>query len=499
MKTKLGMGFLILSILVGWAGGMCQVIQDGGFENQATTDLGDPWWIDTADGNPPPGATIVVEKATGEAFEGNNNVKVVTSSTGQWIAIGQDLNVEPNTTYLLTFYLKADNNIYWDGNPEWGKGYMKVVDQNGDALADQTVPHYYDGGDDGQPWTPGEIVFGGENMSFWRDYHYLFHSGSNTQVYLFIGTYVNNVVTWRVDGFKVAKLEPATFVQDGGFESQITSSIEDPYWIDTADGNPPPGSTMEIESGTGWAMEGDKNLKIVATSSGTWIAVGQDFTVEPYTDYVFVFHLKGDSLYWDGNPEWCKGYMKIVDESGNTLADQNVPHYCDRGDGFSPWTPGEVVFGNELMMRYWRDYYYPFNTGSASQVYLFIGSYVNDAATWRVDQLIGYKAVSQTGVGQEEGTTAPTEYCLLQNYPNPFNPSTTIRFDLARAENVTMAITDITGRTVRTLVNGGMGAGSHSVVWNGTDDRGNKVPSGMYFYKLQAGNYTDVKKLTFIQ
>ena len=190
MKPKAIVLLMLFSTLVFMSGGICQVIQDGGFENQGTSSLSDPWWIDTGDGNPPPGSTIIVEQSTGEAYEGNNNVKIVTTSNGQWIAIGQDLTVEANTSYLITFYLKADTTIYWDGNPEWCKGYMKVVDANGDALADQTMPHYYDGGADGQPWTPGELVFGAEDMTFWRDYHYLFNSGSNTEVNLVIGTLI---------------------------------------------------------------------------------------------------------------------------------------------------------------------------------------------------------------------------------------------------------------------------------------------------------------------
>ena len=190
MNSKQIFSLVFFSVLILWGLGFGQdLIQDGGFENQATADLADPWWIESADGLPPTGSTIEVEMGTGEAYEGNNNVKIVTTSVDQWIAIGQDLAVEENCTYLLTFYLKADTTIYWDGNPEWVKGYMKVIDESGDALADQNTPHYYDGGAYGAPWTPGEIVFGGEDMTFWRDYHYLFNSGTNTEVYLKIGTY----------------------------------------------------------------------------------------------------------------------------------------------------------------------------------------------------------------------------------------------------------------------------------------------------------------------
>jgi hypothetical protein len=500
MNSKQIFSLVFFSVLILWGLGFGQdLIQDGGFENQTTTDLAAPWWIDAADGLPPTGSTIEVEIGAVEAYEGNNNVKIVTTVVGQWIAIGQDLAVEENCTYLLTFYLKADKSICWDGNPEWAKGYMKVVDESGDALADMDAPHYYDGGEFGAPWTAGEIVFGGEDMTFWRSYHYLFNSGTNTEVYLKIGTYINDVVTWRVDGFKMVKLEEDNFVQDGGFENQTTTDISDPWWIDTSDGNPPPGSTMEVELGTGEAIEGNNNVKIVTTSSGQWIAFGQDFAVEPYTDYVFVFHMKGDSLYWEGNVNDVKGYMKIVDGNGFPLADLTVPLYCGRIDGAgNPQFPGEVIFGNELMMRYWRDYIYPFNTGSANEVYLFFGSYVNDAVTWKIDKCIGYKVVSSTGV-EDDAHTGPAIFSLDQNYPNPFNPTTTIHFTLPKSEETHLAIYDILGRRVRTLIEGVTSHGVHEITWDGADDMGKVVPTGIYFYKLQAGTQSETKKLIFIQ
>ncbi len=499
MKCKHILLFASVSILAVWGLGFSQnLIQDGGFENQTTAALSAPWYIDSFDGQPPAGSTIEVESGTGEAYEGTKNVKVVTTAGGQWIAIGQNLAVEENCTYLITFYLKADNNIYWDGNAEWVKGYMKVVDQFGDALADRNTPHYYDGGGDNAPWTAGEIVFGGENMTFYRDYHYLFNAGSNTEVYLKIGTFVNNVVTWRVDGFKMVKLEANNFVQDGGFEAQASATISDPWWIDTSDGNPPAGSTMEIERGTGSALEGNNNMKIVTTSGGAWIAFGQDFTVEPYTDYVFVFHMKGGPLYWGGNVDDVKGYMKIVDGNGFALADHNVPHYCGRMGASGPQFAGELIFGNELMFRYWRDYIYPFNTGSATEVYLFIGSYVNSVQTWKVDKCMGYKALTSTAV-EDPVHAGPVQFALGQNFPNPFNPSTTIHFALPENGDTHLTVYDMMGRRIRTLVSGTMPAGAHEVSWDGTDDAGNSVTTGIYLYKLQSGTITETKKMTFIR
>lgn len=112
----------------------------------------------------PAGATIEVELDAGDAIEGFNNVKIVTTdnAAGDWVAIGQDLAVEPNTDYIITCYIKADKNIYWDGNELWAKGYFGVTDDADNSLADPTIAHYWDGQESqGSPWAAGEVVSGG--------------------------------------------------------------------------------------------------------------------------------------------------------------------------------------------------------------------------------------------------------------------------------------------------------------------------------------------------
>jgi hypothetical protein len=81
----------------------------------------------------------------------------------------------------------------------------------------------------------------------------------------------------------------------------------------------------------------------------------------------------------------------------------------------------------------------------------------------------------------------PKEYSLLQNYPNPFNPSTTIRYGLPEQSQVTLKIYNILGQEVRTLVSDIQEAGYRSVVWNSSNNSGQVVGSGVYFYRLQAG------------
>jgi flagellar hook assembly protein FlgD len=90
-------------------------------------------------------------------------------------------------------------------------------------------------------------------------------------------------------------------------------------------------------------------------------------------------------------------------------------------------------------------------------------------------------------------------YELRANYPNPFNACTTIEFALARAMPVRLAVFATTGRLVRTLVDQQMGSGIHQVHWDGRDASGRLAASGAYFYRLEAGNYSQTRRMTLVQ
>ena len=93
----------------------------------------------------------------------------------------------------------------------------------------------------------------------------------------------------------------------------------------------------------------------------------------------------------------------------------------------------------------------------------------------------------------------PQVYSLSPNYPNPFNPETTISFSLSKASDVSLNIYNIKGQLVKILVNESKELGNHSVVWNGKDNNDSKVSSGVYFYRIKAGEFTDMKKMLLIK
>jgi hypothetical protein len=99
----------------------------------------------------------------------------------------------------------------------------------------------------------------------------------------------------------------------------------------------------------------------------------------------------------------------------------------------------------------------------------------------------------------KEDLVSPDEFCLSQNYPNPFNPETVIRYQLPSASNLSLKIYNIIGQEIKTLVDAYQGAGYYSIKWDGTNNQGMKVASGVYIYIMRAGSFVDIKKMILLQ
>jgi flagellar hook assembly protein FlgD len=93
----------------------------------------------------------------------------------------------------------------------------------------------------------------------------------------------------------------------------------------------------------------------------------------------------------------------------------------------------------------------------------------------------------------------PTIFNLSQNYPNPFNPVTNFKFSLPQASHVKIEIFNILGQKVKTLVDEDMKAGSFVVDWDGEDQRGVEVSSGIYFYRMIADDFSTVKRMVLLK
>ena len=127
-------------------------------------------------------------------------------------------------------------------------------------------------------------------------------------------------------------------------------------------------------------------------------------------------------------------------------------------------------------------------TVSEAIVGIMNGSAFAIGSGFLVDSLVGRITTKVI----EEGTI-PRAYTLLQNFPNPFNPTTTIRFDLPRAAEVSLKVYDMLGREIATLERGHLKAGYYQVQWNAN------VASGIYFCRLQTEEFTDTKKMILLK
>jgi hypothetical protein len=140
---------------------------------------------------------------------------------------------------------------------------------------------------------------------------------------------------------------------------------------------------------------------------------------------------------------------------------------------------GSNTLVDELVIRWPSGYTQTLNDIPADQIIEVIEDYVVD-------------------VPGQDGTPALVR--LLGCYPNPFNPATTIKFSLTQAQSVSLAIHDAAGRRVNRLVAGEVfPAGVNEVVWDGRDGSGRQVSSGVYFYTLQSGEYSETKRMVLVK
>lgn len=123
----------------------------------------------------------------------------------------------------------------------------------------------------------------------------------------------------------------------------------------------------------------------------------------------------------------------------------------------------------------------------------------NEATDGKPLGAISWFGLSLTGINNKISSDLPSQYELQQNYPNPFNPTTTIQYSLVKPGEIKLEVYNMLGQLVLTLVDKFQAAGTHSAVWNGSNNYGQKVASGIYFYQLTAGNFVTVKKMIMLK
>ncbi|MBE9511811.1 MAG: C10 family peptidase, partial [Bacteroidetes bacterium] len=162
-----------------------------------------------------------------------------------------------------------------------------------------------------------------------------------------------------------------------------------------------------------------------------------------------------------------------------------------------------VLDGYKLYTGYNWEYHFNFGWSGSWNGWFKLDCIEPGEHNYNYNQSAVFKIIPSTR-GKEEFETVENEIPevmnLPQNYPNPFNPETTISFTATESTKITeITIYNNNGQKVNTLVSKILPAGEHSVVWNGTDNTGNKVSSGIYYYKMTNGKFTDIKKMLMIK
>ncbi len=139
------------------------------------------------------------------------------------------------------------------------------------------------------------------------------------------------------------------------------------------------------------------------------------------------------------------------------------------------------------------------NSNSPKSYSFTDGPTINDKLQYRLKQIDNDGSFKYSNI-VETSFMKPTEFSLGQNYPNPFNPATTIKYSIPKAEHVTLKVYDELGRKVATLVDENKAAGSYSVQFSIQQTTNNRqLSSGIYFYRITAGSYSEVKKLLLLK
>jgi hypothetical protein len=160
--------------------------------------------------------------------------------------------------------------------------------------------------------------------------------------------------------------------------------------------------------------------------------------------------------------------------------------------------------GKEVSIVLWNLANTPIEPGDSTIFRLPIQLTENNIDSIKVMVSKGNNIVSLVGSKQVDiRNMIPRDWMLYQNYPNPFNPSTTIEFDVpevaSKIPRVAVHIFNILGQKVTTIERGIHDAGRYSVRWNGMSENGVRVASGVYFYRLLAGDYTSTKKMVMMK
>ncbi|HTY11467.1 MAG TPA: endo-1,4-beta-xylanase [Bacteroidota bacterium] len=201
-------------------------------------------------------------------------------------------------------------------------------------------------------------------------------------------------------------------------------------------------------------------------------------------DDAYTFATGQSSSLWDSNDQCKPAFFAVADVGANYDMLDSLIRYADS------------LHQKDYSVASWAHLDSVLSTVVTARDQNYSASFSADTVMWNAffslqDAILALSAPTTVKANRSE---VPAEFGLGQNYPNPFNPSTVISYQLPINSFVTMKVYDLVGREVRTLVSGWKNAGTYSIQFDASS-----LPSGVYFYRIQAGNFASVKKLILLK
>ena len=223
---------------------------------------------------------------------------------------------------------------------------------------------------------------------------------------------------------------------------------------------------------------------------------------------LIVFALNGYGVAYS---QPISGEWKVATEFGEFVFTVNIDgtSITKLVTTYSDWTCGSVTKSGTITI--WANWSISFNQFTIGYSYpndeMTIDGTFNQAGdeasgTWTAvmygTTCSGDWEATFTDVEESQNST-PTRFKMAQNYPNPFNSATTISYDISKITNVELTIFNILGQKIETLVNCRQPAGGYQIQWHGQDSAGREMASGIYFYRLKAGEFVQIRKMILMK
>ncbi|MBI2502946.1 MAG: T9SS type A sorting domain-containing protein [Candidatus Latescibacteria bacterium] len=260
-------------------------------------------------------------------------------------------------------------------------------------------------------------------------------------------------------------------------QALFTDSL-DPEWQTTTIGS----TTLDPQATTP-VFQGTFSLAVKVNSSTLRLLSAESLEVFGYTLH-FAFH-PGDAT---GGTRPVFNLVLKGSDSGKSYTHMLIDSELEGA-------------GIELARKEWQTVELPLDSLKIGDPIISLSFQGNLKGTFYLDdiRLVPQAAPQPTAVEEERTDALPQSFSLAQNYPNPFNSGTVVQFSLPQSAEIELAVYNLAGQKVATMVKGRREAGAYTVRWDGRDERGEELASGIYFYRLEAGPQVETRKLLLLR